>query len=142
MTRFLTEGPLDAQRLLAEVAHPGCGASTLFLGTVRASAEDGDVQGIAYSSYPEMAEAEFGRLVGEARAQWPGARIALRHRTGHVPLGEASIAIAVAAPHRAEAYECSRFLIEQTKHRVPIWKKEQLGGGAARWVEPKAGSHA
>ena len=82
-----------------------------------------------------MADAELGRIVDEARAQWPEVRIALLHRTGLVPLGAASVAIATAAPHRAEAYAASRFLIEETKRRAPIWKKERLATGAARWVE-------
>ena len=132
---FLTDRTIDAPALLAEVSSPGCGASTLFLGTVRSSPEDGEVLGIEYSVYPDMAESEFGRLVDEAVKKWPGARIALRHRTGYIPTGEASIAIAVATPHRAECYECSRFLIEEIKHRVPIWKKEQFTSGDSRWVE-------
>ena len=131
---FLTDRPLDASALIAEVSADGCGAVILFLGTVRRSPEDGDVVGIEYSAYPDMAEAEFGRITSEAVVRWPKARIALRHRTGYIPTGEASIAIAVAAPHRAEAYECSRFVIEETKVRVPIWKKERLSAGDARWV--------
>jgi len=136
MSRFLTGQPLDGTALLAEVASPGCGGTVLFLGTVRSSPEDGDVEGIDYSAYPEMAESEFDRIVAEALARWPAARIALRHRTGWVPVGEASIAIAVACPHRAEAYDVSRHLIEETKKRVPIWKKEQFASGESRWVEP------
>ena len=142
MPSFLSDKPLDAAALIAEVSADSCGATSVFLGTVRASAEDGPVEGIDYSSYPEMAEAEFAKLVAEAQARWPKARIALRHRTGWIPLGEASIAIAVATPHRAEAYDCSRFLIEETKKRVPIWKKEQLASGDARWVEPAGRAHA
>jgi len=139
--RFLTNAPIGAAALLAEIASPACGATTLFLGTVRRSAEDGDVASIEYSAYSEMAEAEFGRMVAEAVTRWPAARIALRHRMGRILTGEASIGIAVACPHRAEAYDCSRYLIEETKKRAPVWKKEQLGSGPARWVEPKA-AHA
>jgi len=138
MASFLTNEPLDPAALLAEVASTGCGASLLFLGTVRSSAEDGEIEGIEYSAYPEMAEGEFGRIVTEARQRWPQARVSLRHRTGYIPKGEASIAIAVAAPHRAEAYDCSRYLIEETKKRVPVWKKERLASGAARWVNAGA----
>lgn len=135
---FLTDHPIDVAALLAEVSGPGCGGAVLFLGTVRRAPEDGEVVGIEYSAYPAMAEAEFGRIVTEALGRWPAARIALRHRVGYVPTGEASIAIAVAAPHRAEAYDASRYVIEETKKRVPVWKKEHLATGA-RWVEP---SHA
>jgi len=141
MTSRLTADPLDANALLAEVASPGCGASCLFLGTVRSGPDDGDIAGIEYSAYPEMAEAEFARIVDEAAGRWPGARIALRHRTGYVATGEPSVAIAVAAPHRAEAYEASRYVIEETKKRVPLWKKEHLASGETRWVEP-APAHA
>lgn len=131
---FLTDRALDAASLIAEVSANGCGATAVFLGTVRNAPEDGDVLGIEYSAYPEMAEAEFGRIVAEARAKWSGARIAVRHRLGWIPVGEASIAIAVATPHRAESYECSRYIIEETKTRVPIWKKEKLAQGSERWA--------
>jgi len=131
---YLTNEPLDVKALLAEVADEGCGGTTVFLGTVRRSREDGDIEGIEYSAYPEMAEKEFEAISAEAAGRWQEARIAIRHRTGYIPTGEASIAIVVAAPHRAQAYECSRYLIEEIKQRVPIWKKERLGTGAARWV--------
>ena len=133
MTTCLTDRPLDPAALLAEVQSHGCGAAVLFLGTVRSSPGDGDVVGIEYSAYDTMAEAEFGRILTEASERWPAARVALRHRLGRVLVGEASIAIAVAAPHRAEAYEASRYIIEATKKRVPVWKKEHLAAGA-RWV--------
>ena len=123
---FLTATPIDPAALLASVASDGCGAVMLFLGTVRRSPDDGEVEGIEYSAYPEMAESEFGRIQDEARGRGPEARIAIPHRTGYLATGEASIAIAVATPHRAEAYDCSRFVIEETKKRVPIWKKERL----------------
>lgn len=126
MPCFLTHDKLDAASLIAEVSSDGCGATAVFLGTVRSSPEDGEVEGIEYSAYPEMAEAEFGRIAEEASAKWGEARIAIRHRLGWIPTGEASIAIAVASPHRAEAYDCSRFLIEETKKRVPIWKNVRV----------------
>ncbi len=109
----------------------------VFLGTVRRSAEDGDVEAIEYSAYREMAESELGRIVAEATARWPQARIVLRHRLGLVPTGEASLVIATAAPHRADAYAASRFAIEEIKKRAPIWKKERLASGEARWAEGK-----
>jgi molybdopterin synthase catalytic subunit len=136
MARFLTDRPLDPGHLLAEVSSPGCGGTALFLGTVRNSPEEGNVEAIDYSAYDAMAEAEFERVVREAGARWPAARVAVRHRTGRVPAGQASIAIAVACPHRAEAFDACRFIIEETKRRVPIWKKEHLASGETRWVEP------
>lgn len=134
MPSFLTDAALDPQALIAEVSAGGCGATAVFLGTVRNAPEDGPVTGIEYSAYREMADAEFGRIVAEALSRWPEARISLRHRLGWIPTGEASIAIAVATPHRAAAYDCSRFLIEETKKRVPIWKQEALAAGERRWV--------
>jgi molybdopterin synthase catalytic subunit len=134
---WLTDRAIDVTQLLSEVASEGTGGTVVFLGTVRRSAEDGDIEAIEYSAYREMAESELGRIVAEAAAQWPQARIVLRHRLGLVPAGEASLVIATAAPHRADAYAASRFVIEETKKRAPIWKKERLASGTARWVEGK-----
>jgi molybdopterin synthase catalytic subunit len=132
---WLTDEAIDLAELLGAVAADGNGGTVVFLGTVRRSPEDGDVEAIEYSAYREMAEPELGRIVAEALAQWPEARIVLQHRLGVVPTGEASLVIAAAAPHRADAYAASRFVIEETKRRAPIWKKERLGSGATRWVE-------
>ena len=137
--RWLTDQPIDVAALLADVAAAGCGGTVVFLGTVRRSSEDGDVAAIEYTAYDAMAEAELGRIAEEALARWPDARVALRHRTGVVPLGEASVAIAAAAPHRADAYAASRWLIEEVKRRAPIWKKERFASGGARWVEGHTG---
>ena len=135
MREWLTEDAIDVAALLAAVAGEGNGGTVVFLGTVRRSAEDGDVTAIEYSAYREMAEPELQRIVAEALAQWPGAQVALQHRLGVVPTGEASLVIAVSAPHRADAYAASRFVIEETKRRAPIWKKERYGTGATRWVQ-------
>jgi molybdopterin synthase catalytic subunit len=135
MCAWLTHEPLDVPSLLSEVADPGCGGTAVFVGTVRRSAEDGDVEGIEYSGYEAMAEAELDRILADARAQWPDVRIALRHRLGYVRTGEASVAIVAAAPHRAAAFHACRFVIEETKERVPIWKKARLAAGGDRWVE-------
>ena len=135
MAAWLTDEPIDLPALLAEVASDGAGGTVLFLGTVRRSAADGDIAAIEYSAYREMAEAECGRIAAEAAAQWPAARFVLRHRLGLVPLGAASVAVAAAAPHRAEAFAACRFLIEQIKVRVPLFKRERLASGEARWVE-------
>ncbi len=139
MPRYLTDRPLDTAKLLADVSGPGLGGAVLFVGTVRRSADDGEVLGIEYSAYEAMAEAEFDRILEEVRGHWPDARVALRHRLGYVETGEPSVAIAVAAPHRAEAFEASRYIIDETKRRVPVWKKEYLAGGEPpRWVEAHA----
>jgi len=132
---WLTERAIDVAALLAAVTADGNGGTVVFVGTERPPRGGGDAGAIEYSAYREMAEPELARIVQEALAKWPGARIALQHRLGVVPTGEASLVIAVSAPHRADAYAASRFAIEETKRRAPIWKKERLASGAGRWVE-------
>ncbi|HEX4575116.1 MAG TPA: molybdenum cofactor biosynthesis protein MoaE [Gemmatimonadales bacterium] len=133
---YLTRERLALAELLAEVAAPECGGTAAFLGTVRAGPAEGGVTAIEYSAYEAMVEGEFARLVADARARWPEARIAVRHRLGTIPTGEASIAIAAAAPHRAQAFDACRFVIEEVKRRIPVWKKELRSDGSAVWVDP------
>jgi len=136
MTTYLTRTPISLDTLMAEVAQPACGGTCVFLGTVRSGPDEQGVTAIEYSAYEEMVEAEFGRLLADARARWPGAGIAVRHRLGTIPVGEASIAIAAAAPHRAQAFEACRYVIEEVKRRVPVWKKELRVDGTEVWVDP------
>lgn len=133
---YLTSKPLSLDALLAEVASPECGGTCVFLGTVRNGPAEGGVTAIEYSAYPAMVEAEFTRIAAEVRGRWPGTRVAVRHRLGTIPVGEASIAIATAAPHRAEAFAACRYVIEEVKRRVPIWKKESRTDGSEVWVDP------
>lgn len=132
MMMHLTRHPIDVDALLAEVQGPERGGNCVFVGTVRS---DADVTGIDYSAYEAMAFAEIERILGDAKAQWPEARIMLQHRLGLIPVGEASIAIAAAAPHRDEAFSACRYVIEEVKKRLPIWKKELSENGSASWVE-------
>src|SRR6266700_4448567 len=133
---YLTRAAISIDDLLAEVSSPACGGTCVFLGTVRDGPDEHGVTAIEYSAYEEMVEAEFVRLLTDARARWPDARIAVRHRLGTIPVGEASIAIAAAAPHRAQAFEACRYVIEEVKRRVPIWKKELRVDGSEVWVDP------
>ena len=133
---YTTREPIAPAGLLAAVAAPECGATCLFLGTVRDGPEDGGVTAIEYSAYEEMVETEFARLLADAGARWPDARIAVRHRLGTIPVGEASVAIAAAAPHRAQAFDACRFVIEEVKRRIPVWKKELRSDGSEVWVDP------
>ena len=133
---YLTRDPLSVDRLVADVASPTFGGTCIFLGTVRNGADEQGVAAIEYSAYEEMVEAEFGRLLADARGRWPEACIAVRHRLGTIPVGEASIAIAAAAPHRAQAFEACRYVIEEVKRRVPVWKKELRVDGSEIWVDP------
>jgi MoaE-MoaD fusion protein len=135
-TAYLTRDRLAVDALLAEVAAPECGGTAVFLGTVRAGPAERGVTAIEYSGYEEMVEAEFAQLVADARARWPEARIAVRHRLGTIPVGEASIVIAAAAPHRAQAFDACRFVIEAVKQRIPVWKKELRSDGSTVWVDP------
>jgi len=128
----LTRDPLDVTDLLAQVQGAERGGTCVFLGTVR---NDGDVTAIDYSAYEAMAFEEIERVLAEAHERWPGSRVMLRHRLGVIPVGEASIAIAAAAPHRDEAFAACRYVIEEVKKRLPIWKKELRGDGSEKWVE-------
>ena len=133
---FLTRSAISIDVLLADVSCVACGGTCVFLGTVRSGPDEQGVTAIEYSAYEEMVEAEFDRLLTDARARWPDARIAVRHRLGTIPVGEASIAIAVAAPHRTQAFDACRYVIEEVKRRVPIWKKELRVDGSEVWVDP------
>ena len=134
---LLTRAPLSLEPLLAEVRAPHLGGTCVFLGTVRDGPTDGGVTGIEYSAYEPMAESELEQILAATRREWPEARIAVRHRLGLVAPEEASIAIVVAAPHRAEAFAACRFVIEEVKRSLPIWKKELRADGTATWVDPQ-----
>lgn len=131
----VTHGPIVVAKLMAAVSDEERGGVLVFVGTVRRGPDDGAVRAIEYSAYEEMANAEFARILAEARGQWPDTRFAAQHRVGNVPVGEPSIAIAAAAPHRAEAFAACRFVIEEAKRRLPVWKKEFFDDGSVRWRE-------
>ncbi|HWC73807.1 MAG TPA: molybdenum cofactor biosynthesis protein MoaE [Gemmatimonadales bacterium] len=133
MMDHLTRNPISIEALLAIVQSPERGGTCVFLGTVRS---DDDVTGIDYSAYDEMAVAEITRILEDAHNRWTDARVILQHRLGLVPLGEASIGIAAAAPHRDEAFAACRYVIEEVKKRLPVWKKELHADGTTTWVDP------
>jgi molybdopterin synthase catalytic subunit len=134
----IVEHPLDPAALLAEVASTSSGASTLFVGTVRRTNVGRAVTGIDYSAYGPMAERELGAIAAEAAAKYGTDRIVVEHRVGTLTLGEASIIIAVSHERRAAAMDAQRFLIEEIKKRVPIWKREHYADGTREWVDPTA----
>jgi molybdopterin synthase catalytic subunit len=134
MSTRLTRDTLDAADAAAAVTADGIGGTVVFVGTVRRSVEDGDVVGIEYSAYEPMAVAESERIIAEALGRWPAARVVVRHRLGLVPTGATSVVVAAAAPHRDVAFAACRYVIDETKRRVPIWKKEHLASGTSRWV--------
>lgn len=126
---------LDA--LMDAVRRKDCGAVVLFLGTVRDSHEGQPVEAIDYSAYEGMARKEMLRIVELTRQKFPVKAVALMHRTGLVEAGEASVALAVAAKHRAEAFEAARHIIDTLKQTVPLWKKE-IGPAGEVWIEGDA----
>lgn len=135
----LQSGPLDLDALVALVSDSERGGIVTFLGTVRDHHQGRRVLRLEYSAYEAMAEAECARIVAETERRWP-VRVGLVHRLGPLAIGEAAVAIAAAAAHRAEAFEACRHVIEEIKGRLPIWKKEFYDDGTVVWVDPTAGS--
>jgi molybdopterin synthase catalytic subunit len=133
---WLSDRPLDTGAVLARVAGAGMGGIVVFVGAVRDEARGRAIRHLEYEAYPGMAEREMERIADEAAGRWPGARIAIAHRTGHLEIGEAAVVVAAAAPHRAEAFAACRFAIDTLKERVPIWKKEFAADGEY-WVDER-----
>jgi molybdopterin synthase catalytic subunit len=127
-------GPISVDEALAHVADSGSGGTCLFVGTVRERSDAGDVTGLWYEAWDELAVARLDEIATEVLTKWDVRRIAILHRTGELRIGDASVVIAVSAPHRAEAFEACRHTIERLKQDVPIWKKESLVSGEAHWV--------
>jgi len=135
----LTDAPIVIDELLTAVADPTAGAVVLFIGTTRDHNDGRSVERLEYEAYAGMAEKEIEQIAAAAKSRWEIARIAVVHRTGVVPIGMASVAIAVSAAHRGPAFEAARFTIDRLKEVVPIWKKEFFAGGAV-WIGDQSGS--
>jgi molybdopterin synthase catalytic subunit len=135
MRTAIVDRAIDSCALLQEVAHHRNGATVLFVGTVRDVNDGSPVSGLDYSAYAGMAEKELEAITAEAAERWNTTDIVVEHRTGSLELGDASVAIAVGHPHRGEAYEASRYIIEELKKRLPVWKREHYVDGRAEWVE-------
>ncbi len=129
----VTPEPLDLARLVGLVSQNTSGAIASFLGVVRAFARGRQVHHLEYDAYPEMATATMRQIGEEIRARWPVDAIAIVHRTGRLSIGEASVAIAIASPHRQEALRACGYAIERVKEIVPIWKREVWTDGA-EWI--------
>lgn len=134
MRTAIVEHRIDGCALLEEVARKRNGASILFVGTVRDVNDGASVAALDYSAYTEMAETELAAIALEASERWSTPDVVVEHRIGSLALGDASVAIAVAHPHRAEAYEASRYIIEELKRRLPVWKREHYVDGRSEWV--------
>lgn len=133
----LRDRPIIAAELVAAVTGPARGGVAVFLGTVRDHHAGRAVIDLEYSAYLPMAEAVIETLIAEARSRWP-VEVAIEHRVGRLAIGDIAVGIAAAGGHRAEAFEACRFLIEELKVRVPIWKRERYADGSEAWVDPTA----
>ena len=132
---WITRDPIDAAVVLGLVGSDRDGAALLFLGTVRDHNDGKAVSGMTYDAYGEMAEKELAAIATEAAERAGTDQLAVVHRVGALEVGEASVAIAVSSPHRAEAYDASRYVIEQIKLRLPVWKRERYAEGGERWLD-------
>jgi molybdopterin synthase catalytic subunit len=135
MRSAIVSRPLDLAVLLAEVAAPSNGATVLFTGSVRDVNDDRAVTGIDYQAYIGMAEDELRRIVEEACARFDTTHVVAEHRVGTLVLGDVSVAVAAAHPRRGRAFDAARYVIEQIKVRLPIWKLEHYADGTREWVD-------
>jgi len=131
----ITDKPLDASRLLAALEADTAGAVLLFEGRVRGQNEGRCVVRLTYDAYRAMAEKVLAEIVREAGERWDVSGVGAVHRVGALDPGETSVAVVVAAAHRNEAYAASRFVIEEIKRRLPVWKRELYADGGARWLK-------
>lgn len=138
----LVRAPIDPISIVRSVSNPGNGAVLLFLGAVRQVNEGRDVTGIDYAAYEAMAMRELDAIVTEGAAKFGTDDIAVQHRLGELAVEDVSVAIAVGHPHRDTAYAASRWVIEELKRRVPIWKREHYTDGAREWVDPTGHARA
>ena len=135
LVRFrVSAAPLDVADVAAAVAGPGCGAVTTFIGLVRNENAGRTVKYLDYEAFGPLAVKSFERIAVEAAERWPSVILAIHHRTGRLEIGDASVAIAAASPHRADAFAVSRYAIERIKQISPIWKHEHFEGGDV-WIE-------
>jgi molybdopterin synthase catalytic subunit len=136
----LIDGPIDVAAVLAHCEEDGCGAVSLFLGTTRRWTGTVETAYLEYEAYRDMALAKMEELADQARLRWPVRRVSIVHRLGRVDVGEASVAIAVSCPHRADAIAACHWLIDTLKADVPIWKKEWYVAKTPAWIHPTSPS--
>lgn len=135
----IVAAPIDLQSVYERVRDDAFGAIVTFAGVVRRrSDDDRDVSGLSYEAYDAAALAEMEKIAAEVRERWSPCEIAITHRTGELAIGEPSVAVAVGAPHRAEAFAACEYAMNELKARVPVWKKEHYLDGSAQWRENDA----
>jgi len=130
----ITHEPLDREALVASITHSGIGGIVVFEGVVRDNARGKQVRYLEYDVYPEMAIQQIRAIITEAEKRWGVDRVVVAHRIGRLEIGETSVVVVVATPHRAEAFDACRYIIDTLKTTVPIWKKEVATNGE-EWVE-------
>jgi molybdopterin synthase catalytic subunit len=132
----ITQGPIDHASITDRVRSDQAGAVCSFLGTVREMTGARQTVSLDYEAYPSMALKSLTDLETEARARWPIQDLAIVHRVGHLDLGEISVVVAVSCPHRHQAFDACRWIIDTLKEVTPIWKKEVWADGSEEWVHP------
>lgn len=132
--RRITFAKIHPNKILNSVKDKNAGATAIFFGTVRENHEIGKIVGMSYESYLEMAEDRMKRIEKIISRKWNIRRVRMIHRIGELSVGEVSVAVAISAPHRSEAFSACRYAVEKIKREVPIWKKERIVGGKEIWV--------
>lgn len=132
---WITRDPIDPSAVLERVGAPEDGAALLFLGVVRDHNDGATVTGLSYEAYDEMAERVLDEIAGEAAERLGTPRVVVVHRVGELAVGEVSVAIAASSPHRAESFDATRYVIEEIKKRLPVWKQEHYVEGDPQWLE-------
>jgi|SRR6516165_2255790 molybdopterin synthase catalytic subunit len=132
----ISHDPINFAELTESVRSNEAGAVVLFLGTVREMTNGRQTAALDYDAFPAMARKTLEDLLAEARGKWPIVNAAIVHRLGRLELGEVSVAVAVSTPHREQAFEAGKYLIDRLKEVVPIWKKENWADGTTEWVHP------
>jgi molybdopterin synthase catalytic subunit len=140
----IVDRPIDVSGLIEETRSPAVGALSVFIGTVRDNSENRDVARLEYEAYRAMAETELTNIIADAANQFGITSLVAEHRVGELDIGEVSVAIVSSHAHRAAAIDCTRFVIDEIKKRVPIWKREHFVDGTREWVDPtgRVGTHA
>ena len=133
----MTASAIDVQKVIDAAYSPDCGGVAIFIGTVRNHSRGKDILRLEYDAYPEMAVKMLEKIVNEMRTKWDVRKVAISHRTGVLGIGEIAVVIAVASPHRKEAFAACQYCIDRLKQIVPIWKKEVAVDGET-WIEEHA----
>ncbi|GAA0470405.1 molybdenum cofactor biosynthesis protein MoaE [Streptomyces stramineus] len=129
----IRDTPLSVDEIFAAVGDSAAGGTALFVGTVRDHDGGADVDGLGYSAHP-TAEAQLRRVAEKVAADFPVRALAAVHRVGELAVGDLAVVVAVSCPHRAEAFEACRRLIDDLKSEVPIWKHQKFSDGTEDWV--------